>query len=262
MKISYLYILALLLSVISCSKTNTAEYGGKNGDICIVGASIAHPENGWFEMGCEELEMNPINRSISGTGIGDTAVLMSIGLQFAEGEHDKFELFVIMHVKNFDVCDVSQIAEDHNSYHISQQMNATQAFDYVIKRYIEECRALEFNPQSKWYGCDGGKPVHILLCTHWHDARTTYNESVRRLCERWSDICTLCEFDTNIGFTKDTPDADGNQISLQFTQNDNGKQEVIDGITYGWHPQRGRNAEIQQRMAKIFVDAVKDIQNL
>ncbi len=254
-----LCILPFTLLSIACSNNDDVVTIPQSDSIYIIGASIAYPENGWFEMGCEQIDMQPINRAVSGSHIGDSAVAMSLGLQFAEGEHDRFDIFTIMHVTNFDVCDPSQIKENHNDHTLSPQMNSTQAFDYVIKRYIEECRALEFNPNSKWYGHKGGKPARILLCTHWHDARTTYNESVRRLCQRWEGICTLCEFDKNIGFTKDEPDADGVQESVKFAQNDNGKTEVIDGITYGWHPMRGKTEEIQQRMAKIFADAVLNI---
>lgn len=257
--IKLLYILPLAIISIACSSDDHTAPIPESDSIYIIGASIAYPENGWFEMSCDQLDMKPINRALSGSHIGDSAVAMSMGLQFMEGEHDRFDIFTIMHVTNLDVCDPSQIKEDHNSYVLSPQMNSTQAFDYVIKRYIEECRALEFNPNSKWYGYKDGKPVHILLCTYWHDARTAYNESIRRLCKRWEGICTLCEFDKNIGFSKDTPDANGIQESVKFAQNDNGKTEVIDGITYGWHPARGKTEEIQQRMAKIFTDAVLGI---
>ena len=81
----------------------------------------------------------------------------------------------------------------------------------------------------------------------------TFNDSVRRLAERWTGYVRLCEFDKNIGFTKDLPDLEsGKQVSVIFAHPGNGATEVIDGVEYGWHPKRGRDSEIQQRMADIF----------
>lgn len=164
-----------------------------------------------------------------------------------------------MHCHELEVCDESKLLDDYHDYVVAGNMDYSQAFDYIIRRYIDECRALEHNPDSKWFGIAGGKPVKIMLCTYWHDARVTYNSSVRRLCERWKGYATLCAFDENIGFSKDSPDPEtGEQISLRFAQNGYGDTEVLYGVTYGWHPTRGRDAEIQQRMARIFADAVRD----
>lgn len=258
--IKKLLFVAIALVATSCADSNKPRDIKPSDSIYIIGASFAYPENGWFESACAALDKKPLNRAISGTSIGDNAVATSTGLQFKEGEHDSFDLLVIMHTHNLDVCDATQLAADYKEYAISPQMDKTQAFDYVIRRYIDECRTLEFDPKSKWYKHEGGKPVRIILCTHWHDARTLYNDSVRRLCQRWSSVCTLCEFDKLIGFTKDIPDADGTQESLKYAHPDNGRSEVIDGVTYGWHPLRGVDSEIQRRMAQIFVDTVQSIE--
>ena len=128
------------------------------------------------------------------------------------------------------------------------------AFDYVIKRYFSECYALKDDPKSKYYGTKSGKPAVIILCTDWHDARTTYNAAIRRLAARWG--LPLVEFDTNVGFSKDAPNpATGTQQSLLHAQD----TQTIEGVTYGWHPQRGEDKYIQQRMAAIFSDTMRRI---
>ena len=64
------------------------------------------------------------------------------------------------------------------------------------------------------------------------------------------------EFDANIGFSMQTPNpATGAQQSLLYAQD----TQTIEGVTYGWHPQRGEDKYIQQRMAAIFADAMKKI---
>ena len=127
-------------------------------------------------------------------------------------------------------------------------------FDYVIKRYQSECYALKDDPKSKYYGTKSGKPAVIVLCTDWHDARTTYNAAIRRLAARWG--LPLVEFDRNIGFSKDAPNpATGTQQSLLHAQD----TQTIEGVAYGWHPQRGQDKYIQQRMAAIFTDTMRRI---
>ena len=184
------------------------------------------------------------------------AVSSIVTTLFAEGEHDKFEIFAVMHCHEMEVCNESKLLADYNEYLPAPDMDYSQAFDYIIRKYAEECRALEFDTTSKWYGFEGGKPVKIVLCTHWHDARPLYNGAVRRLVEKWSDCAYLCAFDANIGFTKDEPDPEtGEQMSLRYAKNGINDTEYLYGVLHGWHPTRGRDAEIQQRMAKIFADA-------
>ena len=91
----------------------------------------------------------------------------------------------------------------------------------------------------------------------WHDARETYNNSVRRLAKRWSNYVRLCEFDKKIGFSKSTPDPKtGQQVSVSFAHPDANSCEIINGVTYGWHPKRGVDSPIQRRMAKIFAELI------
>lgn len=209
--------------------------------LCIVGASFAYPENCWFEMACERLNLKPINKAISGTDIIDTAQSMKDNTLFTREELDSFATFVIMHTHNYDICS-----------EVGVHAPFAAAYDYVIRGYIAMCQALENNSDSKWYGVEGGKPVDILICTHWHNARKYFNRSVREFAKKW-DCVRLCKFDEQIGFTMDKPDAKtGKQISVFFAHPDANATEIIDGVEYGWHLKRGRDSEIQQRMADIF----------
>ena len=80
------------------------------------------------------------------------------------------------------------------------------------------------------------------------------NAAIRRLAARWG--LPLVEFDRNIGFSKDTPNpATGTQQSLLHAQD----TQTIEGVAYGWHPQRGQDKYIQQRMAAIFTDTMRRI---
>lgn len=223
----------------------------------MVGASNADPQNTWFELGVESLGMNPINKAVPATSIRDSAVELMRGSLISVAEHDMFEIMVLDHVHNENVCDTLRIKEDYREYDVSQTMGYTEAFDYFIRRYSDECAGLEHDPASKWYGISGGKPVRIVLCTYWHDARTVYNDSVRALHERWSDRTVLCPIDEKIGFTKDEPDPEtGEQISIRYAKNKTGQTEFINGVEYGWHPTHGRDSEIQQRMGAILASTL------
>ena len=151
--------------------------------LCIVGASFAYPENCWFEMACERLNLKPINKAISGTDIIDTAQSMKDNNLFTREEFDSFATFVIMHTHNYDICS-----------EVGVHAPFAAAYDYVVKGYIAMCQALEYNSDSKWYGVEGGKPVDILICTHWHNARKYFNRSAREFAKKW-DCVRLCKFD-------------------------------------------------------------------
>ena len=235
-----IFAILLALSLFGCSTLESDE-NITTDSLCIVGASFASSENGWFELACEQLGIRPINKAVSGSNIKDTAKSLKESTLFTLEELDSFTTLVIMHTHNVNVCSNEGV---HAPY--------TQAFDYVIKGYTALCQSLENNPKSKWYGTEGGKPVDILICTHWHDARRTFNLSVRKLDQKW-DCVRLCKFDEQIGFTMDKPDpVTGKQISVYYAHPDKNGTEIMGGVEYGWHPRRGRNSEIQQRMADIF----------
>lgn len=130
----------------------------------------------------------------------------------------------------------------------------TAAYDYVIKRYLTECYELRNNTTSKYYNTPYGKPAIIVLCTHWHDCRTVYNESIRKLAAKWG--VPLIEFDKYIGFSKNVLHPVTGKPFSQLYSTD---IQVTEGIAYGHHPIRGEQSYMQQRMAAIFVDLMTKI---
>lgn len=247
-------LLTLLLALPLAWGHATAQENAKY-TILLTGASFASPQNGWFEIGCRQLDARALNRAIGGESIADTANRMDEGTLWNAGELDEMDALVIMQVHNRDVSATGGLKEKYTDYTTPfDRSNYAAAFDYVIKRYQSECYALKDDPKSKYYGTKSGKPAVIVLCTDWHDARTTYNAAIRRLAARWG--LPLVEFDRNIGFSKDTPNpATGTQQSLLHAQD----TQTIEGVAYGWHPQRGQDKYIQQRMAAIFTDTMRRI---
>ena len=243
-------LLALPLACGHAAAQENAKY-----TILLTGASFASPQNDWFEIGCRQLDARALNRAIGGESIADTANRMAEGTLWNAGELDEMDALVIMQVHNRDVSATGGLKEKYTDYTTPfDRSNYAAAFDYVIKRYQSECYALKDDPKSKYYGTKSGKPAVIVLCTDWHDARTTYNAAIRRLAARWG--LPLVEFDRNIGFSKDTPNpATGTQQSLLHAQD----TQTIEGVAYGWHPQRGQDKYIQQRMAAIFTDTMRRI---
>ena len=225
-------------------------------NILITGASFASYQNGWFEIGCAKLNATPINRAIPGEAIADAANKMERGELYTRQELETLDAFVLMHVHNEDVYDEGGLLVNYREYSMPfTRENYAAAFDYVIKRYISDCYELRNHPDSKYYGSKSGKPAVIVLCTHWHDARTIYNTSVRRLAEKWG--LPLVEFDKYIGFSKNVlHPVTKEQHSLLYTID---ALVEKDGVTYGWHPLRGDDSFIQQRMASIFADLMRKI---
>lgn len=224
-------------------------------EILLTGASFASPQNTWFEMGCRSLGARPINRAVGGEAIADTANRMAAGKLYSKAELEEIDALVIMQVHERDVFDPSQLKPAWTDYSTPfDRSNYAAAFDYVIKRYIAECYALRDEPTSRYHKTKAGKPAVIVLCTHWHDARVVYNTSVRQLANKWG--LPLVEFDKYIGFSKNTPHpVTGEQVSLLYSTD----KQVADGVTYGWHPARGENSHVQQRMAAIFADLMSRI---
>lgn len=223
--------------------------------ILLTGASFASPQNGWFELGCGLLHAEPLNRAIGGEAIANTANRMMDGTLYTKEELEQIDAFVIMQVHDKDVADKNQLKENYTDYQTPfDKSNYAAAFDYVIKRYLTDCYLLKDDPKSRYYQTKSGKPAVIVLCTSWHDARTTYNASIRKLAAKWG--FPLVEFDRWIGFSKDqVHPVTKQQISLIYS-NDTQK---ADTTTYGWHPQRGEDKYIQRRMAAIFSETMRNI---
>ena len=224
-----------------------------NHHFMLAGASFAVPENGWFELVCEAFNAEPLNKAVSGDAIKHTASDMYRDRFYTTEELDRVDAFIIMHVHNQDVASTNGIKENYEDYSYDEVQQYNTAYDYVIKRYKADCYNLKFNPESKYYQTENGKPATIILCTHWHDSRVTYNQSIRTLAERWQ--LPLVEWDENIGFTRKEVDPDGRQPSIKYAAD----TEKIYDITFGWHPLRGKEQYIQQKMATICMEKLTEL---
>ena len=219
----------------------------------LAGASFAVPENGWFELVCDAFNAEPLNKAVGGDAIKHTASDMFLDRFYTTEELDRIDAFIIMHVHNQDVASTNGIKKNYEEYTYDEIQQYNTAYDYVIKRYKADCYNLKFNPESRYYQTENGKPATIILCTHWHDSRITYNQSIRTLAERWQ--LPLVEWDENIGFTRKVVDADGRQPSIKYAAD----TEKIYDITFGWHPMRGKEQYIQQKMASICMEKLTEL---
>lgn len=250
-RIKFLLIFSLLISFSFAQLDKTQE----KPTFLLTGASFATPSNGWFELGCDVLGAKPLNRAVGGEAIADAANRMIDSTLYSIEEFEEIDALVIMQVHEKDVFDESQLKQNYQDYETPfDKTNYAAAFDYVIKRYKTECYNLKFDKNSKYYNTRHGKPAVIVLCTHWHDARVVYNKSVRQLAQKWG--LPVVEFDKFIGFSKNSlHPVTGEQVSRIFAVD----TQESDGEIYGWHPENGQDKYIQQRMAAIFADTMKQI---
>lgn len=219
----------------------------------LAGASFAVPENGWFELVCDAFNAEAMNKAVSGDAIKHTASDMFYDRFYTDEELERTDAFIIMHVHNQDVASTAGIKENYEDYTHADIQQYNTAYDYVIKRYKADCYNLKNNPNSKYYQTENGKPATIILCTHWHDSRISYNQSIRELAERWQLL--LIKWDDNIGFTRKVVDEDGRQPSIKYAAD----TEKIYDITFGWHPLRGKEQYIQQKMAAICMEELEKL---
>ena len=242
----------LILFTATASIAQDKEY-----TLLLSGASFASPDNTWFEIGCERLNAKAINRAIGAQSIVSTAGTMNEGALYSQQELEDIDALVIMHVHDRDVFNEEEFGKGKKWEDYSQPMNGNDyagGFDYVIKRYMSDCYNLKNVSGSKYYGTKSGKPAIIVLCTHWHDARTIYNTSVRLLAAKWG--LPVVEFDANIGFSRHTTHpVTGEQVSVIFSDD----TETINGKVFGWHASRGKNGYIQQKMAAIFAHKMSQV---
>lgn len=251
----YLLIVCLLLSINLSAQEKISNENDLN--ILLTGASFATPSNGWFEYGCKLINANPINRAIGGEAIASTGNRLRKGTLYSKEELEDIDAFVIMQVHEQDVYDPAQLKARYTDYETEtpfKRVNYAAGYDYVIKRYITECYNLKNDSTSKYFGTESGKPVVIILCTHWHDGRTLYNRTIRKLADKWG--FPLIEFDKYMGFSKNQkhPVTDA-QISLLYSID----SQKINEELFGWHPLKGQDQYIQQRMGNIFADLVRKI---
>lgn len=245
-------VLLILFLCLSAS-ASTQETTPKPKTLLLTGASFATPLNGWFEIGCQAMNITPINRAIGGKAISDTANQMAEGTLYNREELDRIDALVIMHTHERDVYDETHLKVNYRDYPLPfDRSNYAAAYDYVIKRYISDCYALKDDPASPYYGTPHGKVPVIILCTHWHNARSTFNSSVRKLAAKWG--LSLIEFDKHIGFNAQTVHpVTGASPSLLYAQD----TQELNGVKYGWHPKRGQHEYIQQKMAAVFETSIR-----
>lgn len=204
---------------------------------------------------CDAFNAEAMNKAVSGDAIKHTASDMFYDRFYTDEELERNDAFIIMHVHNQDVASTTGIKENYEDYTHADIQQYNTAYDYVIKRYKADCYNLKNNPNSKYYQTENGKPATIILCTHWHDSRISYNQSIRELAERWQ--LPLIKWDDNIGFTRKVVDEDGRQPSIKYAAD----TEKIYDITFGWHPLRGKEQYIQQKMAAICMENWKNCLN-
>lgn len=245
------------ISNIDKKSTNTAGFFLPNKSILLNGASISESVNGYFEHAMLDLGITEYeNLSVAGTNIFKLCNdLYSNGLNYAK----KYDLLIISHVHNFDVFNLPdnikdmtvEELENNNEFgtyittkkyvngtppatlsYTTEQLYAI-GYDYSIKKWI----SLNYNLKSESkYDSFFGKAAQICLYTYWHDARTIYNESIRKLAKKWNLL--LIKDDENIGFSKDrVHPVTKQQYSILYTNSSKyQKSETIDGVIYGFHP--------------------------
>ena len=250
----------------------------RGGFVFADGASfLARDKEEWLSSAMRELGLKHKSVAVGGENIRHTAYRLCKGTEYSFKELEEMDVFLIQHVHNQDVFTLSQDSQDRTIADYEEIINAAtddyapldyaEAFDYVIKKHMANCYSLKDKEGSKWYGIKSGKPMQMLLCTHWHDARTTYNESVRKLCAKWG--IALCEMDINIGFATSgvhpvaTYDGAPAQVSLLYAQKKGGGLGSIDEsdtqetnkIVYGWHQYIGDENfnYLTRKMASILM---------
>lgn len=245
------------ISNIDKKSTNTAGFFLPNKSILLSGASISESINGYFEHAMLDLGITEYkNLSVAGTNIFKLCNdLYSNGLNYAKS----YDLLIISHVHNFDVFNLPDNIKDMTAEELENNdefgtyittedyVNGTPSatlsyttdqlyaigYDYSIKKWI----SLNYNLKSEiGYDSFFGKAAQICLYTYWHDARTIYNEAIRKLAKKWNLL--LIKDDENIGFSKDrVHPVTKQQYSILYTNSSRyQKLETIDGVMYGFHP--------------------------
>ena len=231
--------------------------------------------NSWLHTMASSLGCNVINDALGGTNICYHANRLYDGTILGESKAPISDVaaILIMHAHEKDVYTLDS---QYQAYSVSDYESSgmlpfsvttgtdqddsvyAMAFDYVIKKIFalynaQKTEATYVSALQKYMGAYVPKPCQIALATHWHDARSKYNDSIRKLAKKWG--FPLVRFDDKIGFTKSQPNpVTGYQASLEYVGNDGGASAVesIGGVAYGWHPMCG-NADvyIQRKMAAI-----------
>ena len=132
-------LLTLLLALPLAWGHATAQENAKY-TILLTGASFASPQNGWFEIGCRQLDARAINRAIGGESIADTANRMAEGTLWNAGELDEMDALVIMQVHNRDVSATGGLKEKYTDYTAAEidELWAEREESELTKRLLAE----------------------------------------------------------------------------------------------------------------------------
>lgn len=273
--------------------------------ILLSGASIACDQNGFFEYACKKLDLQGTNVSIPSVN----AMWLANELFSNGSAYNEHDVLLLSHTHNYDVFTLPNIAanwnvDDYETYVIPYTGNSTvssqptygfladteynidgeqitftanelyaMAFDYIIKKWSKLCYSLKGTPG---YDAKHGKPIQIALFTFWHDARPTYNMTIRQLSVKWN--IPLIADDEQIGFTKDIKNPEtNNSYSLLYISD-----EWADTYTlveyprqnFATHPYKVKDTQywsqwqsgdiqleylpyIQQKRAQILISTIK-----
>ena len=228
--------------------------------IATMGASLMYSGNGWVEKGCNMIGAISYNKAVSGERVPYFANQLYNNNYCTDSEFENTDILVIQfsNAGNVYIEDNSLSIEDYELMinndldNPFKALTEAQCLDYILKKWQKKCYLQKDNVNSQWYGTQFGKPCNFLFVTHWHDARKSYNDSIRQVAEKWGG--GVCEFDKFIGFSKNQPLFDGTQVSAMYAVD----KETIDNIVYGWHPLRDENGQkyIQKKMANIFAQSL------
>lgn len=256
-------LIARFLEVENKVKHQSGEPVGLSG-ITLIGASLAHSANAWFAKASRSLGVPGLNKAVSGSVPYLFADRFWRDTLFTSEDFEQADVLAIQFASSPDLDNTDGLFPTYQEYtanfdpeNTENQFAATythaQAVDYILKKWQALCYEQRNVAGSKWYGTQHGKPCRIMFVSHWHDARSYYNDAIRVLAKRWG--AQICPFDEKIGFSKSQPLQNGQQVSRLYAQD----TQTIDSVVYGWHPLRGLEGEyIQSKMAGIFVTAIRD----
>lgn len=245
-------------------KANSSLAVGNIKGIATMGASLIAPPNTWIEQGCVIANTKSYNKAVGGVGSpGYFANEIYKNTYCTDEEFDNMDILVIQFASSGDVyLEENKTTIEEYEARVSESeledpfsaglLSVKECVDYILKKWQKRCYEQKDKESSPWYKTKSGKPFRVLFVTHWHDARVEYNTSVRLLAEKWGG--GVCEFDKKIGFSKNQTLPDGTQISTLYARDN----EVIESVTYGWHPAQGDDEYIQNRMANLFAFALKE----
>lgn len=178
----------------------TSNYYGSLGNITgigTMGASLIFDGNNWVESACHALGVKCYNKAVSGLGCPEYFSEKLWRKEYCtDEEFENIDILAIQFASSKDVYQDNigflNSYEDYSSvFDYSYQGNpfykytTAQNIDYILKYWQNWCYIQKDNINSKWYGTQHGKPCRLIFITHWHDARTSYNESIRKLAQKW-----------------------------------------------------------------------------